>query len=104
MIEGGIEMGYILPVQQHTYKNYQYRMYKKDKTPHQIQGARKVKFIPIQPEIDFYKQEQQIQRKERIRNEQNKKKLKPKAVMTYKITERKKVDIDKKGQHINVKV
>lgn len=97
-------MGYILPIQQHTYKNYQYRMYKKDKTPHQIQGVRMVKFIPIQSEIDFYKEDHHFQRNERIKKEKAKKRPKPKKVTTYQITPKKLQHEKEKGRHINVQI
>mgnify|MGYP001249936238 FL=1 len=96
-------MGYILPVQQHTYKIYQYRMYEKDKNPHEVQGVRMVKFIPIQSEFDFYQQRGKVHLKEK--NSRKKQHDKPvRNATASNITENEESELVGKGKHINVKV
>ena len=97
-------MGYILPVQQHTYKNYQYRMYEKDKNPHEVQGVRMVKFIPIQPEFDFYEQRGKVDQKEKFSRKKKHDDPARKTATAYNITENEESELVGKGKYINVKV
>lgn len=91
-------MGYILPIQQDTYRNYQYRIYKQDRTPYEVKEVRVVNFIPIQEDVDFYKQN----RNKRMKS--TKSEFQSGMVTAYKITPSEEQELSGKGHHVNLKV
>lgn len=93
-------MGYILPIQHDTERNYQYRMYKKDGSPHEIKGVRRVKFIPIKEDVDFYRP-QPYQKKIK---KKSKSVPKQKQIYIYKMSPEEERELSGKGHHVNVKV
>lgn len=68
---GGIEMGYILPVNHYPYQNYQNRMIESKKGPHYVGAPYKVRFNKLKEMYDFnekpfYNQSKKVKKEKEV--------------------------------------